>query len=85
MRQFSILTLGFFRVLGITKEVLEESARWATTQAPEAGKPADLFLAKLREKVPDSPEKLVLFATDAWREWTGEDPGYSDSGGLGSG
>jgi len=82
--QFSILTVAFFNALGVTAAQLEEWITWAKAQAPEAGKPADLFMAKLRENVPTTPEKLLMFGVDAWQEWTGEDPGFSSSAGFGS-
>lgn len=82
---FSVLTVAFFNALQVDAAKLASWIEWAKTQAPEAGKPADLFLQKLKEEVPASPEKLLMYARDAWTEWTGEDPGYSQLGGFGAG
>lgn len=81
----SALTLAFYNALGWDRAKLEEMLEWAKSQAPELGAPAELFRAKVAELLPDSPEKVLLFAADAWREYWGENPGYSSSGGLGAG
>lgn len=85
MNQFSVVTLAFFRALGVARESLEQWMRWAQEQAPELGTPAELFRRKVIENVPGDPARLILFIGDAFKEWTGEDPGYSSSGGLGAG